>query len=79
MGDLNINTLTQTKSNNTTNHLTNICDLFVLSNLVNVKTCTKSLCGSSLEIILTKKLRARSLVVSNLRSETKGSRFESGC
>ena len=24
-------------------------------------------------------IRARSLVVSNLRSETKGSRFESGC
>ena len=38
MGDLNINTSTQTNSNNTTNHLTNFCDLFALSNLVNVKT-----------------------------------------
>ena len=47
MGDLNINTLfTQTNSNNTTNHLTDFCDLFALSNLVNVKTCTKSVCAT---------------------------------
>ena len=30
-------------------------------------------------ITLMKTVRARSLVVSDLRSETKGSRFESGC
>ena len=36
MGDLNINTLTQTNSNNTANHLTDFCDVFVLSNLVNL-------------------------------------------
>ena len=53
MGDLNINTLTQTNANNTTNHLTDFCDLFALSNLVNVKTCTKSVCGTSLDIMLT--------------------------
>ena len=33
MGDLNINTSTQINSNNTTNHLTNFCDLFALSKL----------------------------------------------
>ena len=55
MGDLIINTLTQTKSNNTANHLTDFCDLFALSNLVNVETCVKSICGTSLEIMLTNK------------------------
>ena len=55
MGDLIINTLTQTKSNNTANHLTDFCDLFALSNLVNVKTCVKSICGTSLDIMLTNK------------------------
>ena len=58
MGDLNINTLTQTNSNNTANHLMDFCDLFALSNLVNVKTCTKSVCGTSLDIMLTKKPRS---------------------
>ena len=33
----------------------NFCDLFALSNLVKVKTCTTSLCGTSLDIILTSK------------------------
>ena len=55
MDDLNINTLTQTNSNNTTNNLTDFCDLFALSNLVNVTTSTKSVCGTSLDIMLTKK------------------------
>ena len=52
MGDLIINTLTQTKSNNTVNHLTNIRDLFALSNLSkHQKTFTKSMmCGTSLDI-----------------------------
>ena len=58
MGDININTLTQTNSNNTANHLTNFCDLFALSNLVNVKTCTKSMYGTTLEIMLTNKPRS---------------------
>ena len=55
MGDLNINTLTQTKSNNTANHLTDFCDLSALSNKVNFKTCTKGVCGTSLDIMLTNK------------------------
>ena len=58
MGDLNINTLTQTNSNNTANHLTDFCDLFALSNLVNVKTCTKSVYGTTLDIMLTNKPRS---------------------
>ena len=57
-GDLNINTLTQTNSNNTTNHLTDFCDPFALSNLVNVKTCTKSMFGTSLDIMLTNRPRS---------------------
>ena len=39
MGDLNINTLTHKRSNNTANHLTDFRDLFALSNLENVKAC----------------------------------------
>ena len=58
MGDLNINTLTQTNSNNTANHLTDFCDLFALSNLVNVKTGTKSVYGTTLDIMLTNKPRS---------------------
>ena len=38
MGDLNINTQTQTKSDNT-NHMTDFSDLFAFSKLVNIKTC----------------------------------------
>ena len=41
MGGLNINTLTQTNSSNTVNHLMDFCDLSALSNLVNVKTCKR--------------------------------------
>ena len=58
MGDVNINTLTQTNSSNTTNHLTNFCDILALSNLVNVKACTKSVCGTSLDTMLTNKPRS---------------------
>ena len=58
MSDLNINTLTQTNSNNTTNHLTDFCDGFALSNTVNVKTYTKSVCGTSLDIMLTNRPRS---------------------
>ena len=58
MGDLNINTLTQTNSNNTANHLTDFSDLFALSNLVKVKTCTKSVYGTSLNIMLRNKPRS---------------------
>ena len=57
MGDLNINTLTQTNLNNTANYLTDFCDLFALSNLVNVKMCTKSVYGTTLGIMLTNKPR----------------------
>ena len=58
MGDLKTNTLTQTISNNTANHLTDFCDLFALSNLVNVKTCTKSVYCTTLDIMLTNKPRS---------------------
>ena len=57
MSDLNINTLTQTNSNSAANHLTDFCDLFVLSNLVKVKACTKSMYGTTLDIMLTNKPR----------------------
>ena len=53
MGDLNINTLTQTNLNNNPSHVTDFCRiLFALSLLVNVKTCTKNVCGTSLDIML---------------------------
>ena len=53
MGDLNINTLTQTNLNNNPSHVTDFCRiLFALSLLVNVKTCTKNVCGNSLDIML---------------------------
>ena len=55
---LNINTLIQTNSNNTANHLTDFCDLFAISNLVNVKTCAKSVSGTTLDIMLTNKPRS---------------------
>ena len=58
MGALNINTLTQTNSNNNANHLTDFCDLFALSNLVNVKTYIKSVCGTSFDAMLTHKPRS---------------------
>ena len=58
MGHVKISTLTQTNSRNTTNHLINFCDIFALSNLVNVKTCTKSVCGTSLDTMLTNKPRS---------------------
>ena len=85
MGDLNINKLTQTNSNNTANHLTDFCEFFALSNSVNVKTCTKSVCGTSLDIMLTNKPRSfyntsavatglsdcHKLILSNLRAHFK--------
>ena len=37
------------------NSLSDFCDLFTLFNLVNVKTCTKSVCGTSFDIMLTNK------------------------
>ena len=69
-GVSNVNALTQTKSNNTANHLTDFCDLFALSNLVNVKTCTKTVSGTSLDIMLTKSDR-RKLILSCLRARFK--------
>ena len=57
MGDLNINALAERK-NNTANHLTDFCDIFALSNSENVKTCTKSVCGTFRDIMLTNKPRS---------------------
>ena len=57
MGDLNINKLIQTKSNNAANYFTDFCHLFALSNLVNVETSIKSVCGTSLGIMLTNEPR----------------------
>ena len=53
MGDLIINTLTQTKSYNTANHLTDFWDLFALSNLGSVETYAKSMYDTFLDIVLT--------------------------
>ena len=55
MADLNMNTLTQANSSNTTIHLMDFCDLFALSHLVNV---TRRICGTSLDIMLTNKPRS---------------------
>ena len=63
-GHINISTLTQTNSRNTTNHLTNFCDIFALSNLVNAKTCTKSVCGTSLDTMLTNNLEVSIILAS---------------
>ena len=47
-GDLNVHTLLQTKSNGTAIHS-------IDCNLVNIKNCTKSVCGTSLDMMLTNK------------------------
>lgn len=54
MGDLNVNTLTQTKSNYTANYLID-CNLVNFSKL-SKQNCTNSVCGtSSLDIMVTSK------------------------
>ena len=54
-GYLNVNTLTQTKSTITANHLMDYSDHFALSNLVNIKNCTKGVCSTSFEVMITNK------------------------
>ena len=54
-GYLNVNTLTQTKSSITANHLMDYSDHFAISNLVNIKNCTKGVCSTSFEVMITNK------------------------
>ena len=44
-----------TNSDNAANHLTDFCDLFALSNLVNVRTCTKCVYDTTLDIMFRNK------------------------
>ena len=50
-GDLNINL--DIPSSDIKGYLTNICDNFNLTNLVNKKTCTKTYDGTSIDVIMT--------------------------
>ena len=52
-GDLNIDM--DTPTDDTRGYLSDLCDMFDLYNLINVKTCTMSQNGSSLDVILTNK------------------------
>ena len=53
-GDLNINT---SPINSTCGHLSDFVDTFSLTNLIESKTCFKSVIGTSIDIILTNKPR----------------------
>ena len=55
--------LTQTKTVNTANQVITFWDLFALSNLVKIKTCTQSVCNYSLNIIPQKNKEASLILV----------------
>ena len=55
-GDLNIDT--GNKSKDTNNYLCDFMDTFSLNNLTKVKTCFKSTTGTTLDIMLTNKMRS---------------------
>ena len=55
-GDLNIDT--GNKSKDTNNYLCDFMDTFSLNNLTKVKTCFKSATGTTLDIMLTNKMRS---------------------
>ena len=56
-GDLNTYALTHTKSEDIPNHLMDLSNLFVLSNLANIKNSPKNMFDTSLDIMLTNKHR----------------------
>ena len=53
MGDLNIDTADITK--NACNYLSDLCDTFSLTNIINGKTCFKAQKGTSIDVLLTKR------------------------
>ena len=52
IGDLNIN-FDNLKKEDTHSHMSDLCDTFSLSNLVNGVTCVKSQNGTSIDVMLT--------------------------
>ena len=50
MGDLNIDTADKTKD--TCNYLSDLCDTFSLTNIINGKTCFKAQKGTSVDLLL---------------------------
>ena len=56
MGDLNIDTADKTKD--TCNYLSDLCDTFSLTNIVNVKTFFKSQKGTYIDVLLTNRSRS---------------------
>ena len=53
IGDLNIDTADKTKD--TCNYLSDPCDTFSLTNIINSKTCFKAQKGTSIDVLLTNK------------------------
>ena len=56
MGDLNIDTSDKTKD--TSCYLSDLCDTFSLKNVITGKTCFKKTTGTSIDILLTNRLRS---------------------
>ena len=56
MGDLNIDISDITKD--TCNYLSDLCDIFFLTNLINGKTCFKTQKGTSIDVLLTNRPRS---------------------
>ena len=56
MGDLNIDTADITK--NACNYLSDLCDTFSLTNIINGKTCFKAQKGTSIDVLLTNRPRS---------------------
>ena len=56
MGDLNIDTADKTKD--TCSYLSDLCDTFSLTNIINGKTCFKAQKGTSIDVLLTNRPRS---------------------
>ena len=56
MGDLNIDTADKTKD--TCNYLSDLCDTFSLTNIINGKTCFRAQKGTSIDVLLTNRPRS---------------------
>ena len=62
IGDLNIN-FDNLKMHDTHSHMSDLCDTFSLSNLVNGVTCVKSQKGTSIDVMLTNRPRSFTIPV----------------
>ena len=56
MGHLNIDTVDKTKD--TCNYLSDLCDTFSLTNIINGKTCFKAQKGTSINVLITNRPRS---------------------